>query len=90
MTYNLFDNTFFYCYKNVHEGSGSGIQWPPESGSIIPDHGSVWNSYGSGTLLGVTGNFLNVCLEESKRRLGIIVDWIDTDRDGQVLVHGIH
>ncbi len=60
MTYNLFDYTFFNCHKNVHEGPGSGIQWPPESGSIISDHGSVWNSYGSGTLLGV--NFLNVCL----------------------------
>jgi hypothetical protein len=82
MTYNLFDNIFFNCLKNVHEGSGSVIQWPPGSGSIIPDHGSVWNSYGSGTLLVV--NFLIVCLEESKRRLGIIVDWIDTDRDGQV------
>ena len=39
--------------------------------------------FGPATL--IFSNLKILFSEESQRRLGIIVDWIDTDKDGQVL-----
>jgi hypothetical protein len=43
---------FFNTHKNVEDGSGSVINWPPGSRSVIQDYG-IWqrNIYGSTILV---------------------------------------